>query len=59
MKKKYCCTNPECVKDEQTNVAIALDQESVMDEQNVAQMFCPKCKSRLTLCEEPAETAGS
>ncbi|MCG8618596.1 MAG: hypothetical protein MI802_20445 [Desulfobacterales bacterium] len=53
MEKKFCCTNPECTK--KNDVVKILSQESIMDEQNVAQMFCPECKSRLTVCEEESQ----
>lgn len=53
MEKKFCCTNPEC--ENENTVVMILSQESIMDEQNIAEMFCPECKTRLALCgEEPA-----
>ncbi len=52
MEKKYCCSNPECKNDENQGYVKVLNQESVMDEQNIAQMFCPRCKSRLVVCQE-------
>jgi competence CoiA-like predicted nuclease len=57
MEKKYCCTNPECTKEKKEVFVKVLNQESVMDDKNVAQMFCPKCKSRLVLCEGENKTA--
>ncbi|WDP91697.1 MAG: hypothetical protein HUN04_19110 [Desulfobacter sp.] len=52
MEKKYVCTNPQCGDNEKDAYVKVVNQESVMDEQNMAQMFCPKCKSRL---ESPKE----
>ncbi len=57
MEKKYCCTNPECTKEKKEVFVKVLNQESVMDEQNIAQMFCPRCKARLVLCEDEHKTA--
>jgi len=55
MENKYCCSNPECKNDGNESYVKVLNQESVMDEQNIAQMFCPLCKSRLLLCQEEFE----
>ncbi|MCG8687498.1 MAG: hypothetical protein MI892_21660 [Desulfobacterales bacterium] len=52
MEKKYYCNNPECPEGSKEGVVKVLKQESVMDEKNVAQMFCPKCKSRLISYEK-------
>ncbi len=52
MEKKYCCNNPECRENEKEAYVMVLNQESVMDEQNLAQMFCPRCKSRLVISKE-------
>ena len=52
MEKTYCCTNKECSSGDKDEFVMVLDQESIMDEQNLAQMFCPRCKSRLTKCQE-------
>lgn len=57
MEKKFCCNNPECTEDEKDTYVIVLSQESVMDEQNLAQMFCPRCKSRLVSCEDISRPA--
>ncbi len=57
MEKKYCCKNPECTDNENESYVMVLNQESVMDEQNLAQMFCPRCKSRLVICREESQTS--
>lgn len=56
MKEKFCCTNPDCTKEDKDAIVMILDQESIMDEKNMAQMFCPNCKSRLVRCEDTSET---
>lgn len=58
MKEKFCCTNPECDKEDKEGIVMTLDQESIMDEKNMAQMFCPICKSRLVRCEEDSQAAS-
>ncbi len=56
MEKKYCCTNPECCKKDREGFTMVLAMESIMDEKNVAQMFCPHCKAPLVFCDETKET---
>lgn len=58
MKEKFCCTNPHCHKEDKSGIVITLDQESIMDEKNLAQMFCPRCKSRLVRCKEVSRAAS-
>lgn len=57
MKERFCCTNPDCAKDNE-GIVMTLDEESIMDEKNLAQMFCPKCKSRLVRLEEASKAAS-
>lgn len=57
MEKRYCCNNPECTGGEKETYVMTLNQESVMDEQNLAEMFCPRCKSRLVECQEESKSA--
>ena len=56
MKEKFRCTNEACAKDHPDGVT--LEQESIMDEQNLAQMFCPRCKSRLVRDQDAARAAS-
>lgn len=58
MKERYCCTNPDCAKKDETGIVMTLDDESIMDEKNLAQMFCPRCKSRLVRFEEASKAAS-
>ena len=48
MKLKYKCNNGACCKNEKREECVNLQIESVMDEKNIAVMFCPKCGSKLT-----------
>jgi len=47
MKLKYKCTNSQCRRKSKDQHRLDLPAEMVMDEQNVAVMYCPKCKSKL------------
>lgn len=58
MEKKFCCINPECPQDDEGVFVKVLSQESIMDEQNIAQMFCPRCKSRLVRCQDESQEAS-
>lgn len=44
---KYQCTNKGCPKKNDHRHRLALPAELVMDEKNVAVMYCPKCKRKL------------
>ena len=47
MTLKYECTNAWCHKKNDNQQQIDLPAELVMDEKNVAEMYCPKCKRKL------------
>ena len=47
MKLTYKCTNGACRKNNEHDQCLNLRIESVMDEKNIAVMFCPKCGCRL------------
>ncbi len=47
MKLKYKCTNGACCEKQKHGECVDLRIESVMDEKNIAVMFCPKCGSKL------------
>lgn len=47
MKVKYKCTNVSCRKKGEHEHRVDLPAEMVMDDRNVADMFCPKCKRKL------------
>ena len=55
MEKKYCCTNPDCCGKDKEKFKMTLTLEGIMDEQNVAQMFCPHCKEPLVYCDGSEE----
>ena len=58
MKEIFRCTNPDCAKDGSNGIVMTLEQESIMDEKNMAQMFCPRCKSRLVRDQRPDRAAS-
>lgn len=47
MEIKYYCHNCQCHEVLEKIYTLTLKLESVMDEKNIAQMFCPHCKSEL------------
>lgn len=47
MKIKYYCTNQDCKATPSGAPVLELDLDAVMDENNLAQMFCPYCKAEL------------
>lgn len=47
MTLKYECTNEGCREKNERRHELDLPAELVMDEQNVAEMYCPKCKRKL------------
>jgi len=58
MKERFCCTNPKCAKEDKTGIVMTLNDESIMDDKNLAQMFCPICKSRLVRLEDVSRAAS-
>jgi hypothetical protein len=51
MKIKFKCTNGSCRKSNNKAHQLVLPVELVMDEKNMAVMFCPKCKRELKRTE--------
>lgn len=47
MKIEYYCDNYKCQKVLKKSYDYRLKIEKVMDEKNIAQMFCPHCGSEL------------
>lgn len=45
---KYYCRNKKCDNLQKKPYILKLDKELVMDEKNIAQMFCPHCKTELS-----------
>ena len=57
MEKKFICTDKACIKKHKEPYIKVIEVEGIMDEQNIAQMYCPRCKSPLIPCETtPEET---
>ena len=47
MKIKFVCTNKRCPKSKENGDRIDLPVELVMDDKNIAVMYCPECKREL------------
>lgn len=47
MEVKYYCNNCKCHEMLKRPYVLSLKLETIMDEKNIAQMFCPHCKSEL------------
>lgn len=47
MEITYTCNNRQCLEVLKTTYVYTLNLEKIMDEKNIAQMFCPHCKSKL------------
>lgn len=47
MEIKYYCQNKKCKTVEKNSHVLTLKLDDVMDEKNLAQMFCPHCKTEL------------
>jgi len=48
MMKRYRCTDSLCREKHKRVHEIDLPDELVMDERNMAILYCPKCKHKLT-----------
>ncbi len=48
----YYCQNKQCQNAQETPYVLTLKLDDVMDEKNMAQMYCPHCKTELKK-EEP------
>jgi hypothetical protein len=47
MKLEYTCTNRACPEKDKNQYRLALPAELAMDDHNIADIFCPKCKRML------------
>ena len=47
MEIKYYCKNDQCIKKLEKPYVLTIKLDTVMDEKNIAQMFCPHCKTEL------------
>lgn len=47
MKVEFICTSETCAKKGQKTHQVVLPAEMVMDDRNIAAIFCPKCKRKL------------
>jgi len=44
---KYYCQNSQCKTAQKKTYVLKLNLDDVMDEKNIAQMYCPYCKTEL------------
>jgi hypothetical protein len=44
---KYYCQNSQCKTAQKKTYVLKLNLDDVMDEKNIAQMYCPHCKTEL------------
>lgn len=51
----YICVNNNCSFPGATSFEMTFKAESIMDENNVASLFCPFCKHELMLVRTPDE----
>lgn len=47
MEIRYYCQNKECQVVKKSSHVLTLNIDDVMDEKNLAQMYCPHCKTEL------------
>ncbi len=47
MKAKFYCNKGDCAKENSNLYVLEIPQEALVDENNVADFFCPCCKSTL------------
>jgi hypothetical protein len=58
MVTQYCCSRDDCHTADGKPYRLEIRQETLMDEKNIAEMFCPICHGPLTKCS-PSEDHGS
>ena len=51
MEQQYKCTNTSCCEENGKEYELLIPDESIMDEKNVAVMYCPQCQCELTRTE--------
>lgn len=50
MVTQYCCSRDDCHTADGKPYRLEIRQETLMDEKNIAEMFCPICQGPLTKC---------
>ena len=51
----YTCNNKTCLKKEGAIYRLEIPSEAIMDEKNIAKLFCRKCGAGLTIEQKPVE----
>ncbi len=54
---RFFCHNDKCSSDQRGLFFIDLPEEAVMDQNNLATIFCPKCGRKMTPCGKKAPKA--
>ncbi|MCG8565017.1 MAG: hypothetical protein MI747_08030 [Desulfobacterales bacterium] len=54
MEIKYCCKNENCENPENEPYVKVVEVDAIMDEKNLAALYCPHCKSELVQDTEHA-----
>ena len=55
---QYCCSRDECHTPDGKPYLLEIKQETLMDEKNVADMFCPICQAPLTKCSQSKDCSA-
>jgi uncharacterized protein YbaR (Trm112 family) len=55
---EYQCLNTQCHCEAAQPYEVQIRSEAVMDEKNVATLFCPHCQNRLVRSPEPSDGNG-
>jgi hypothetical protein len=58
MQVKYKCENKMCDYHKERAYELIVSSESIMDEKNIATLFCPHCATKLTCEGEGCRTAA-
>ena len=58
MEFSYSCPNNNCSYPGKNHFTMTIDEQAVMDDKNMATVFCPFCKKEMTFCvleEQPQQ----
>ena len=50
MEFSYSCPNNNCSYPGKNQFTMTIDEQAVMDDKNMAAVFCPFCKKEMTFC---------
>jgi len=55
MHTQFCCESENCRSTHGKAYQIAIQSEAIMDDHNLASMFCPHCNTPLVHCRQTAD----